>query len=62
MTCPACGREGQAITCIAGNQESRIVFHPDKATHNFCAITAGGLDMEISDQTREQGEIEYDAN
>lgn len=36
MICPVCQEEGQAITCIAGNKESDIVFHPGKPIRNVC--------------------------
>ncbi len=42
MICPVCDQEGQAITCIAGNVESQIVFHADKQLRNICSLVSRG--------------------
>ena len=44
MVCPVCNQEGQRITCIAGNKESEIVYHPQKVTRNICNLSTDGAD------------------
>ncbi len=39
MICPVCLEEGQKITCIAGNKESTIVYHPEKGLRTVCFIS-----------------------
>ncbi len=53
MLCPACNEEGQAITCIAGSSESKIVFHPKKRVRNVCTIATNRrrIDESHEDQT-----------
>ncbi|HAR45064.1 MAG TPA: hypothetical protein DCS05_02520 [Nitrospiraceae bacterium] len=48
MLCPVCQQEGQAITCIAGTQESRIVYHPEKRIHPFCTILEQGNHVAVN--------------
>ncbi len=39
IRCPVCEQEGQPITCIAGNRETHIVYHPQKITRTICHLT-----------------------
>ncbi len=53
MICPFCGQEGQAITCIAGSRENKIVYHSKKILQNICNIAPHG-DAESAEGEHEQ--------
>ncbi len=36
ITCPACGQEGQRITCMSGSKSEVIVYHPMKILRTIC--------------------------
>jgi hypothetical protein len=56
ITCPACGQEGQRITCTSGSKSEVIVYHPKKRFHTVCHVTGNGnagnegeeIDIEVS--------------
>ncbi len=42
ITCPACGQEGQRITCSSGSRSEVVVYHPKKRFHTTCKISGNG--------------------
>ncbi len=56
ITCPACGQEGQRITCASGGRSEVIVYHPKKKFHTVCRVAGNGntekkggeIDREVS--------------
>ena len=56
IICPACGQEGQRITCTSGSKSQVIVYHPKKRFHTVCHVAGNGnagnesedIDAEVS--------------
>lgn len=42
IICPACGQEGQRITCRSGSKLEVIVYHPKKKFHTVCNVAGNG--------------------
>ncbi len=61
IICPACGQEGQRITCSSGSKSEVIVYHPKKRFHTTCRVSEIGSaqnEGEEHDINEEQHETE----
>ncbi len=38
IVCPACGQEGQRITCSSGSKSEIVIYHPNKKIHTTCRV------------------------
>jgi|GEM_PF-5167655 len=54
IVCPACGQEGQRITCSSGSKSEVVIYHPDKKFHTTCRVASDG------NTQNEREEIERD--
>jgi hypothetical protein len=50
IICPACGQEGQRITCSSGCKSEVVVYHSRKKFHTTCRISGNGNAQSESDE------------
>ncbi len=49
IVCPACGQEGQRITCSSGSKSEVVIYHPKKKFHTTCRVAG-------TEKARKEGE------